>query len=89
MSHWIDSLERDIEVVEGQIALASLLPDHTTVYVNVEGERLKRLVKAAVTALEKSQLTRSEPCIKGGNHSWIGDEAGDSWCEKCSEVLFD
>ena len=44
---WTDSLARDIEVTEGQIALAVLLPAHATVYVNVEVERLRRLVEAA------------------------------------------
>lgn len=48
---WTYSLERDIEICEGQLALASVLPNHTTVYVNIEMERLRRLVKAA-----KSQL---------------------------------
>ena len=32
---------------------------------------------------------RHDPCEKGGLHSWIGDDAGDSWCEKCSEPLFE
>jgi hypothetical protein len=34
---------------------------------------------------------RDEPCPKGnGNkHKWIGDDAGDSWCEVCGEVLID
>lgn len=32
---------------------------------------------------------RNEPCPKGDKHSWIGDDAGDSWCEKCGEVLVD
>lgn len=84
MSDWIDSLERDIEVTEGQIALASILPNRTTVYVNVEVERLRRLLEAAKSATNRKQL-----CIKGGKHAWIGDDAGDSWCEKCGEVLFE
>jgi len=86
--NWIDLLERDLEIVEGQIALTAVLPQSTT-YVHVETERLKRLVKAATVALRKSELNRDEPCLKGGKHSWIGDDAGDSWCEKCSEVLFE
>ena len=32
---------------------------------------------------------RNDPCEKGGNHSWIGDDAGDSWCTKCGESLID
>lgn len=51
---WTDSLAKDIEVTEGQIALAVLLPAHTTVYVNVEVERLRRLVEAAKLATDSS-----------------------------------
>lgn len=29
------------------------------------------------------------PCLKGGWHAWIGDDAGDSWCEKCGEPLWE
>lgn len=89
MSDWIESLERDIEVTEGQLAIALLLPKTTTRFVNVEAERLQRLVDAAKTALKKAESNRDEPCPRGGKHSWIGDEAGDSWCEKCSEALFE
>lgn len=48
---WTDSLERDIEISEGQIALAHLLPTHTTRFIHVELERLKRLVEAAKSTL--------------------------------------
>lgn len=32
---------------------------------------------------------RNDPCPEGGKHQWIGDDHGDSWCEKCGEVLFE
>lgn len=52
---WIDSLERDIEICEGQIALAGLLPKHTTRFIHVEVERLQRVVKAAKSTLDDDE----------------------------------
>jgi hypothetical protein len=42
-----------------------------------------------VKILADAETNRADPCPKGGKHSWIGDEAGDSWCEKCGEPLED
>lgn len=35
------------------------------------------------------QPNRDSDCPKGGKHAWIGDDAGDSWCEKCGETLYE
>lgn len=32
---------------------------------------------------------RHDPCEKGGLHSWVTDDTGDTYCEKCSEPLFE
>lgn len=52
---WTDSLERDIEISEGQIALADLLPTHTTRFIHIELERLKRLLEAAKSTLDDNE----------------------------------
>lgn len=50
---WINSLERDIEAVDGQLALASILPNDGTIYIHVEAKRLKRLVEAVKSTLRE------------------------------------
>lgn len=52
---WINSLDRDIEITEGQIALTSVLPSPATAFIHVEVERLKRLVKAAKITVFKEK----------------------------------
>lgn len=39
--------------------------------------------------MNRPEVNRNEPCPKGDNHQWIGDDAGDSWCTKCGEPLID
>ncbi len=34
----------------------------------------------------RDDSNHDEPCPKGGQHQWIGDDAGDSWCSKCGEA---
>lgn len=53
MSDWTNSLERDIEVAEGQIALALMLPEPMKAFIHIEVERLKRIVAAAKTTIKE------------------------------------
>lgn len=50
---------------------------------------LEEIIKFRLDPDNYHYTNRAEDCPKGGKHSWIGDDAGDSWCQKCGEALYD